>query len=241
MTRELTSTSRRALLACAWCGPLAVVVSFAGWLISGVLPFPLGADSTTAEVVEFYSGGAHVPMGIALASIGVSLVIPLNAAIAYIMRRAETGQPILALVQLVSGSVTAVLLLVPMLIMASAGFRPDRPSELTVLLNDTAWLLFITPVGPFVIQNVAIAVVILTSKATVLPRWLGFLNLWAGFTFTFDVIAYAFQEGPFAWHGLLIFWLALTAYAIWLIAMGLCVRRSVLSWNDDGVPTAEAV
>lgn len=241
MTGELTSTARRVLLACAWCGPLAVAVAFAGWLISGVLPFPLGADSTTAEVVEFYSGGAHVPMGIALASIGVSLVIPLNAAIAYVVRRAETGQPILTLVQLVSGSVTAVLLLVPMLLMASAGFRPERAPELTMLLNDTAWLLFITPVGPFVIQNVAIAVAILTSKDAVLPRWLGFLNLWAAFTFTFDVIAFAFQEGPFAWDGLLIFWLALTAYAVWLLAMGLCVRRSVLSQTGDRAPAAEVV
>ncbi|SNR82379.1 hypothetical protein SAMN06265360_12150 [Haloechinothrix alba] len=229
MTRELTGTSRRALLACAWCGPLTVVVAFTGWLIAGVLPVPLGASSTAGEVVDFYSSGAHVPMGIALASIGISLVIPVIAAITYVMWLGEPGAPVLTSIQAVSGTATTVLLLVPMLLMASAGFRPERPAELTVLLNDTAWLLFITPVGPFVIQNVAIATAILSTSTTPLPRWLGFLNLWVGFTFTFDVIAYAFHDGPFAWHGLLIFWLALTSYAIWLVAMGLTIRHVIVA------------
>jgi hypothetical protein len=90
-----------------------------------------------------------------------------------------------------------------MLIMAIAGFRPDRDPEITVMLNDLSWLLFITPIAPFIIQNLAIAAAALRGDGSVLPRWLGYLNCWIGFTFSFDVLAYAFHSGPFAWNGFL--------------------------------------
>jgi len=226
---RITQSARTVVLICAWCGPATVAVALVGMLIAGVLPFPLGPGNTTSEVVEFYGHGLRVPLGIALASIGVSLAIPFQAILTYAMWRAERGAPILTLVQVFAGAVTSVLLLVPMLIMAVAGFRPDRDPEITVMLNDLSWLLFITPIGPFIIQNLAIAAAALRGDGAVLPRWLGYLNCWVGFTFSFDILAYAFHSGPFAWNGFLIFWLALTTYAIWLVAIGLVVRRLALA------------
>ncbi|MFZ2174889.1 MAG: hypothetical protein WAW17_12840 [Rhodococcus sp. (in: high G+C Gram-positive bacteria)] len=225
----LSTTTRRTLVICGWCGPLTVVVAFIGWLIAGVLPFPLGAGDSTQTVAAFYANGVRVPMGIALASIGICLVIPLVAGVGFVMWRMEGRSPILALIQLVSGAVTGVLLLIPMLIMAVAGFRPDRDAELTMMLNDLAWLLFLTPVAPFIIQNLAIGAGILTATTPLLPRWLGYLNFWVGFTFAFDVLAFAFKTGPFAWHGIFIFWLALSSYTVWLFAMGLTLRHLALS------------
>lgn len=216
---------RTILKFCGWCGPLTLAIAFTGWLLAGVLPLPLGPAHTAAQVVDFYSAGTRVPMGIVIASIGVSLVIPLIAGITLAMWKSQPRMPLLTLVQLISGVVTVVCLLLPMLIMAVAGFRPDRNPELTVMLNDLAWLLFLTPIAPFIIQNVAIAVVALNSESTLLPRWSGFLNLWVGFTFTFDILAFAFKSGPFAWNGFLIFWLALSSYSIWLLFMGLVLVR----------------
>lgn len=225
----LRAMERNVLLACGWCGPATVIIAFAGWLIAGVLPFPLGPGHGVDEVVGFYSGGVAVPMGIAIASIGVCLVIPLVAGITFVMWRSKGCSEILSFVQIVSGCVTAMCLLVPMLIMAVAGFRPDRDPQLTVMMNDLAWLMFITPVAPFIIQNLVIALSALGSGCTVFPRWLGFLNLWIGFTFSFDILAFAFKSGPFAWNGFVIFWLALTTYAIWLFAMGLSLRHIALT------------
>lgn len=226
---RLTRGGRTALLVCAWSGPLVVVVAFAGWLVAGVLPFPLGPNRTPAEVVAFYAGGVHVPLGIALASVGVGLVSPLIAGITLVMRRGDERTPVLTAVQLVTGVVTAMCLLVPMLIMATAGFRPERMPDVTVALNDLAWLLFITPIAPFIIQDLAIAAHVLTRPRPLLPRWIGFLNLFVAFSFSFDVVTFAFRSGPFAWNGFLIFWLALTTYAIWLVVMCHGVRRAALA------------
>lgn len=219
---------RSVLLVCGWIGPIVVAIAFAGWLISGVLPFPLGPDDSEQKVVDFYSGGMHVVLGIGLASIGISILAPLVAAIAYLMDTGSAGARLLSLVQLVTGTMTAVLLFVPMLLMAITAFRPDRDPEITVMMNDLAWLLFITPIMPFIIQNLAIAASALRDPDSPFPRWLGYLNCWIAFTFSFDVLALVIHDGPFAWNGILIFWLALTTYAIFLLVMGLFVRHRVL-------------
>lgn len=219
---ELTAVSRKTLIICGWCGPLAIILSLIGWVWAGMLPFPLGPGNTAEEVARFYAGGNHVTMGIIISSVALGLVIPLVAAIAYVMWRFEK-QPVLTLIQLVAGTVTCVCLLLPMLIMAIAGFRPDRNPELMVLINDIAWLLFITPIAPFIIQNIVIGAATLSHPNSLFPRWLGFVNLFVGFSFSFDILAYVFKAGPLSWNGLLIFWLALTTYSIWLIAMGVVV------------------
>lgn len=226
--------SRGTQLVCAWCGPATVIVAFIGWLIAGVLPFPLGSSSTTAEVVGFYSGGPRVIAGLVIAGIGVSLVVPLIALIGYRMLRMDRRNPLLALIQLVAGAGTGVLLLLPMLLMTVIAFRPDRNPEITVTLNDIAWLLFITPIVPFIIQNIAIGVAILRDDNRTVPRWVGYLNFWIAASFLPDPLAFFFHSGPFSWRGIFIFWLALTTYAIFLIAMGLVLRKAALNDDENG-------
>ncbi|WP_059020760.1 hypothetical protein [Mycobacterium sp. M26] len=232
--------SRGTQLVCAWCGPATVVVAFIGWLISGVLPFPLGSSSTTAEVVSFYSGGPRVIAGLVIAGLGVSLVFPLIALIGYRMLRMDRRNPLLALIQLVTGAGTGVFLLLPMLLMTVIAFRPDRNPEITVTLNDIAWLLFITPIAPFIIQNIAIGVAILRDDSGTVPRWVGYLNFWIAASFLPDPLAFFFHSGPFSWRGIFIFWLALTTYAIFLIAMGLVLRNAALKDDVHGRAGADA-
>ncbi len=148
---------------CAWSGPATVAVALVGWLIAGVLPLPLGSSSTTDEVVAFYGHDTRVLIGLVIAQLGVCLVFPLIALITLAMLRIEgRTPPLLTIIQAVTGAATGVLLLMPMLLMAVIAFRPDRtPPELTVTLNDIAWLLFLTPIAPFMIQNIAIGTAIL--------------------------------------------------------------------------------
>jgi hypothetical protein len=218
--------TKRVLSLCAWAGPATVVVALIGWLVAGVLPIPLGPDSSVQDVVDFY-GQTRVLVGMAIASVGICLVFPLIAVIGVHMVRMEGRTPILTFLQLITGAATGVLLLLPMLLMAVIGFRPDRNPELTVTLNDIAWLLFITPIAPFIIQNVAIGVAILNDKRQTLPRWVGYVNFWVAFSFLPDPLAFFFHSGPFAWRGIFIFWLALTTYSIFLVVMGVMLHKAV--------------
>ena len=228
--------SNRIQLLCAWSGPATVVVVSIGFLMAGVLPIPLGPNSTTDEVVDFYSHDTRVAAGLVIATLGVCLVFPLIALIGVFMTRMEGRTPILTFLQLITGAATGVFLVMPLLLMTVIPFRPDRTPELTVTLNDIAWLLFITPIGPFMIQNIAIGTAILNDRRGLLPRWVGYLNYWVAFLFVPDVLAFFFHSGPFAWRGIFVFWLAFVAYAVFLIAMGLVLRSAIRS--ADVVETA---
>ena len=221
--------SKRIQLLFAWSGPATVVIVSIGFLLAGVLPMPLGPNSSTQEVVNFYSHDTRVAAGLVIASLGICLVFLLIALIGVYMARMEGRTPILTLLQLVTGAATGVFLLMPLLLMAAIPFRPDRTAELTVTLNDIAWLLFITPIGPFIIQNIAIGTAILSDARELLPRWVGYLNYWVALSFVPDILAFFFHSGPFAWRGIFVFWLAFVAYAVFLIAMGLVLRAAVVA------------
>jgi hypothetical protein len=224
--------SKRIQLLCAWSGPAVVVVALIGLLIAGVLPLPLGPSDSTEKVAKFYSHDTRVAAGLVIATLGMCLVFPLIALIGVYMVRIEGRTPILTFLQLITGAATGVFLVMPMILMTIIPFRPDRSPELTVTLNDISWLLFLTPIGPFIIQNVAIGTAILSDRNEVLPRWVGYLNLWVAFLFTPDILAFFFHNGPFAWNGIFIFWLAFVAYAVFLVAMGLVLRRAVKESPD---------
>lgn len=223
--------TKRILTLCAWAGPATVVVALIGWLIAGVLPIPLGSESSVEQVVDFY-GHTRVLVGLVISSVGICLVFPLIAVIGVHMVRMEGRTPILTFLQLITGAATGVLLLLPMLLMAVIAFRPDRNPELTVTLNDIAWLLFITPIAPFMIQNVAIGVAILNDKRQTLPRWVGYVNFWIALSFIPDPLAFFFHSGPFAWRGIFIFWLALTTYSIFLVVMGVMLHKAAKESAD---------
>lgn len=226
--------SKRIQLLCAWSGPATVVIVSIGFLLAGVLPMPLGPNSSTQEVVDFYSHDTRVAAGLVIASLGVCLVFPVIALIGVYLARMEGRTPIVTFLQLVTGAATGVLLLMPLLLMAVIPFRPDRTAELTVTLNDIAWLLFITPIGPFIIQNIAIGTAILSDTRRLLPRWVGYLNYWVALSFIPDVLAFFFHSGPFAWRGIFVFWLAFVAYAVFLVAMGLVLRDAIRTADAHG-------
>ncbi len=222
--------STRVQYACSWGGLATVVVCFTGWLIAGVLPFPLGPSDDTAAVAAFYADHrGSLLAGLILCTVGITLVIPLFAVITVHMRRTEGRYPVLTVAQLLTGAATSVLLLNPMLLMTATGFAPDRPPEITRTMNDLAWLFFITPIAPFILQNLAMATAILGDRTRVFPRWAGYANLCIAFCFVPDVLAFVFRSGPLGWNGVLIFWLALTAYAVFLVAMGAAVRSAIAS------------
>lgn len=235
--------SRRIQIVCAWCGPATVIVTLCGWLIAGILPIPLGSSSTTEQVVNFYHNDTRVLCGLVIAQLGICLVFPLIGLIGYRVLRIEGRHPILTFVQLVTGAATGVMLLLPMLLMAVIAFRPERNPELTVTLNDISWLLFITPIAPFIIQNIAIGAAILRDPYATLPRWVGYLNFWIAASFVPDPLAYFFHSGPFSWRGIFIFWLALTTYSVFLVGMGLVLRSAAMKDLDptDSPPLPAAV
>jgi hypothetical protein len=48
----------------------------------------------------------------------------------------------------------------------------------------------------------------------IFPRWLGYFNLWAALIFTPGSFNVFFKDGPFAWNGVIAFYIPITIWAI---------------------------
>ena len=92
-----------------------------------------------------------------------------------------------------------------MLLFIGGQFRPERPAELTKLVNDLSYVMLILPWPPILGQLGALVVAIFNDRNSepVFPRWLGYFDLWVGFLLLPASMIIFFKTGPFAWTGII--------------------------------------
>ncbi|QTI71934.1 hypothetical protein J6U32_27040 [Gordonia polyisoprenivorans] len=173
-----------------------------------------------SDVRNFYLDNSTLTgAGFVIASIGIVLYAPMLAVITVHLLRMEGRSPVLAFTQLATGTATLLVNLLPMLLWTMATFRSDRSNDTLQLLHDMGWLILFPAIMLFCMQNAAIGVAVVSSDGSVFPRWLGYLNFFVAVSFLPDPLAFFFHNGPFAWNGVFVFWLALTTYCIFLCSM----------------------
>src|SRR4051794_14776875 len=243
MTERRDGRARAVELVCAWAGIVGLTGAMVGMLLARMLPVPPAPSDSAAEVADYYASHLHsIRLGLAVLSVSMCLIGPLIALVTVkMLRMGLGGSPILPILQAITGVVTWVMLMVPMIILNVAAFRPGRDLDTTQALNDLGWILFLTPVGPFVIQNLVIAAAVLLDDrpVPVLPRWVGYFNIWVGLLFLPALGAYFFKDGLLAWDGMLVFYLATVVYGAWMVVMAWELRKSVLRHHASAQPSAE--
>jgi len=61
----------------------------------------------------------------------------------------------------------------------------------------------------------------------VLPRWLGWFNLWAQIIYLPGILIPYFKTGPLAWNGLLAFWIPVVVFTVWLCLITAMLLRAI--------------
>ncbi|HWX87668.1 MAG TPA: DUF4386 family protein, partial [Solirubrobacteraceae bacterium] len=135
---------RRVQLLCAWCGPAFLLLFLLGfWVIAGLVP-PPSANDTASQIADFYRANAdQLRVGLLLLLIGAPLLVPFVVLLAVQLKRSDPRIAPLAYIQLLCGVVTMLELLLPVVLMATAAFRPERSPESIQLLNDAAFTILI--------------------------------------------------------------------------------------------------
>jgi hypothetical protein len=95
------------------------------------------------------------------------------------------------------------------MLFATTAFRPDRPPEMTQLLNDMSWIVLVMPWPPFMAQNFSFSFAILCDKRErpLFPRYVAYVNIWAPIVFTPALALPFFKTGPLAWNGIFVIWI----------------------------------
>lgn len=213
----------------AWGGVLCAVGFGAGLILADFLPPPSPSLQANQVAAIYRENAAAIRGGMLLGLFGMAGYAAFVCVVAAEMRKMRLDSLLPVYLQLGAGSIGVLTVMLPIMLLGTTAFRPERDPALTQLLNDAAWLIIMTAFPTFVAQLGGVAAGILSdrSEPPVFPRWAGYLNLWVALLFVPGGLSFFFRTGPFAWDGLVSFWLAAVAFFIWLVVMTPLVLRSV--------------
>ncbi|WP_454787938.1 hypothetical protein [Mycolicibacterium lutetiense] len=167
-----------------------------------------------------------------LAGFGVVFLItglcaPMNALLAYSMRRMSVS-PVFAYSYLIMYSLSAIPgMLVMAIVMTAAALRPDRDPEIIHWLYEFAFLSFSGTMGVFLIGSLVWMAAILLDKNRVFPKWFGYLNLCNALTEVVVAPAWIFQRGAFAWNGAIAWWVNMVVFVTYTGVFIVLLRRMI--------------
>lgn len=210
--------------------PYGLLLGLGIFGIAGWLPVPrpgLGAEEIAAM---FQRDQTLIRIGMTILVASSVLYWPFAVAVSTMLGRIEGREHPFADLQrsCAAGSVIAVL--IPGYVWLALAYRPELTSPATMqLANDFAWLCFVGMFAPATLQAIVIGVCILRADVsnTVYPRWLGFMNLWMAVLFMPGALLPFFKTGPFAWNGLISFWLVATAFFTWILIMWWATLKAI--------------
>jgi hypothetical protein len=106
--------------------------------------------------------------------------------------------------------------MVTVIFFVAAGFHPDTSSEFFRFVADVGFLMMVFPAAPGFVWFGVAGLIILgdVNEQPVFPRWVGYVSLWAAMLSLPGFACGLMKTGPFAWNGLLAFWLPVVVFGL---------------------------
>ena len=230
----------RFLALCAWTGPAVVTIFLIGFVAFARFFPPSSPASSAAEIAAMYVDNAvGIRIGCCIMLIGSTLTIPWGLSVAALTRRIEVGIPLFTYMQVACVGIALPLAVLLPTVWGVASFRPDDVSpDITRMLHDLGWFLYLFTWPPFAIWCIAIGLPILADKTPdpIFPRWVGFFNLWVALLEAPAGLLIFFKSGPFAYNGIICFYLPSIVYFAWIVVMTTTVIKAVNREKSGTLP-----
>jgi hypothetical protein len=222
---------RRIDLFGVWSFMLYPLLLTLGWvLIAGFVPPHSPAADAVSIAALYQTHSVRIIVGMVITLFAAMFLIPLTGLITKYIYRAEGAVGVLTVSQFLGGFALVLFTFLPAMYWIAAAFRGDRMPEIVQMANDMAWMLLVGGFTIYIPVLYSIAYVALNDKSAkpVFPRWIGFYNLWTFLLFLPGQLLYFFKVGPFAWNGIIAFWIPIGVFGGWFLAMFYVLRRAVL-------------
>lgn len=230
----------------AWSGLVMLVVFLVGfWLVAGYVP-PSAPNDSVSEILDFYRGDTGlIRLGLWMTMLAAALCGTFFVALSVQLRRIEGTHSPISYAQMIFGGLFVLEFIFPLMIWQAAAYRPDLDPVITYRLHDLGWLMFLGVVSTGVIQAIITGWAILRDRREqpVFPRWVGYTCLWCALTFMPGGLIVFFKSGPFAWNGLIAWWVLLVGFAIWVLVLVFGLLRHAIPQQERearGVAVAAA-
>ena len=213
-------------LIAAWCGIAFTVGFFVGWYGIGHFYSPATATLSPEELANYFAvNRQRIVIGCALCCIAAALHVPWTAQLGLVMARIEGSMPVLAISQIVGGALTILVFSFPPTVWVAAGYRSQVDPNLLRAMNDIAWMGFDLTWALTSVQMTAAALVGLADKSPspLFPRWLCYEGLAGAVAFASLTGVAFFKSGPFAWDGILAFWVPYNMWVLWFVGFSVCM------------------
>jgi hypothetical protein len=218
-------------LICWWSIPIFYQIFglIFGYLTQIMRPPIPGPRLARDGIIAFTLGNAaHMHIGTALLAIFLGFASMGTGVVVVQMKRMSGAGPVLAYAYLACGAAAAL----PGcyfcgLLFSVAAFRPDRDPQIIALLYEMGFVGFIGCLGCFVTQYVVFAIAIFLDKRAIFPKWLGYMTIWNLVTELVAAPVWIFRSGPYAWNGLLSFYLGVLIFVVWIVCLIVCLKKAI--------------
>jgi hypothetical protein len=220
-TAALSRIDYRVWRACIWGGVVFLVGMGVFWAaIAGWVPPP--SQNWDADTIARYFNDRQARIRIGME--GVLLIAVFyylfSLGLSKIMEQVEGPRHLLSRIQLFGGLATTLVVITMALLWLTASFRVGQRSAADIqLLNDLGFMVFVMTAMVTALQFVAFGLVwlIYPRAGELIPRWVGWLSLWVEMTFFGVFFMPWLFTGPFAWHGLINFYLVMGLFFAWIV------------------------
>ncbi len=209
--------SQKFALICTW---IFCILTLVGWI--GIAHFyaPAPADLSLEETKVWFSETYRWRniIGCTLFYIGAGFLVPGSLQWGFMLARIEGRNPIWSVTTAVCGIFISMIVFFNACAWIVASYRVDTGADVIQAFYDWSWFAFLLGWIYLVIEMVASAVVELQDKSEhpMVPRWFSWATLLAAVSVVGAAGPAFFKSGPFAYHGLLGFYVPATMWGLYL-------------------------
>lgn len=224
----------------AWSGIVASIGIAIGWILLANWIPPTDPAAAADEIAAFYNENINLKrLGLLLAMSSTIFLIPWMIATSYVIRH-RMKFPVLADIQLATGILGVVATFAMWMSWGVAAFRPDRAPELILMLHDLGWFnaTWFYPEATLEVISIAIAVLSYKGSDSFYPRWYGYYLIFIAMISLSAGLLIFFKSGPFAYNGLITFWVTYAALVSFFIIGSTLLIRGVSRQGESAMEPA---